>query len=258
VHPPAIRAKIRELIAAGVNDCEISRRTGIPRATVRDIRRPPYVRKIEPEVCPRCWRAAKPMRFTPDDYAELLGLYLGDRCISQHPRTTRLRITLDLKYPQIIEDARAMLARCMPSNGVDVSHGGTTGNCVNVSVYSQHLPCLFPQHGPGKKHERHIELEPWQERLVEAAPWALLCGLIRSDGCAFVNRTDIHRPEPYEYLSYAFSNKSAGIVDLFTRSCESVGVEYRRTLNERRAFWAVRINRRASVQLMLDNIGLKR
>jgi hypothetical protein len=80
--PPAIRAEIRRLIAAGINDCEISRRTGIPRGTVRDIRRPSYVprsgRLREYETCPRCWQAARPMRFTPEDYAELLGFYLGD------------------------------------------------------------------------------------------------------------------------------------------------------------------------------------
>jgi hypothetical protein len=145
----------------------------------------------------------------------------------------------------------------MPHNKVDVDHNGTTGNCVNVSVYSQHLPCLFPQHAPGKKHERHIELEPWQERQVEAAPWALLRGLIRSDGCAFVNRTDIHRPEPYEYLSYGFANKSVDIVDLFGRACEAVGVEYRATFAEKRSLWQVRINRRASVAKMLANVGLK-
>jgi hypothetical protein len=56
------------------------------------------------------------MWFTPEDYAELLGFYLGDGCISSGPRTVRLRIALDLKYPQIIEAARALLARCFPQN----------------------------------------------------------------------------------------------------------------------------------------------
>jgi hypothetical protein len=39
------------------------------------------------------------------------------------------------------------------------------------------------------KHERPIVLEPWQRELVAATPWALLRGLIRSDGCVFINRT---------------------------------------------------------------------
>jgi hypothetical protein len=37
-------------------------------------------------------------------YSSLLGLYLGDGCISQHARRVwHLRITLDKKYPAIID-----------------------------------------------------------------------------------------------------------------------------------------------------------
>jgi Homeodomain-like domain len=199
VHPPSVRAAALELISAGINDCEVSRRLGIPRGTIRDWRRPTYVPKhaeVPGHACPRCWRAAKPMRFTAADYCELLGLYLGDGCISDGPRTMRLRITLDLKYPGIISDTRALVARCFPNNRVHVQHAGMTGNCVNVSVYSLHLPCLFPQHGAGKKHQRRITLEPWQWSLVGLAPGALLRGLIRSNGvCSSIAPTSIgHSP----------------------------------------------------------------
>lgn len=249
MHPPAIRAQIPELIAAGVNDCEISRRTGIPRATVRDIRKPTYVRKAQTETCPRCWRSAKPIRFTPEDYAELLGLYLGDGCISQHARTQRLRIALDAKYARMNAEIRELVQRCFPANpiGVVPAHGGTM---ISISAYSSHLACLFPQDGDGPKHERRIELESWQGEPVGVAPWGLLRGLIRSDGCAFVNRTG-----PYEYLSYDFTNKSTGITDLFTHTCNLVGIAYRRTAF--RGIWKVRINRRESVARMLANVGLK-
>jgi hypothetical protein len=75
-------------------------------------------------------------------------------------------------------------------------------------------------------------------------------GLIRSDGCAFINRTG-----PYEYLSYDFTNKSKDIVDLFTSTCDAVGVRYR--LTQFRGCWKVRINRRTSVQGMLERVGVK-
>lgn len=45
------------------------------------------------------------MHFSPDDYSELLAMYLGDGCLSRGARTTRLRIALDAKYPQIITEA---------------------------------------------------------------------------------------------------------------------------------------------------------
>jgi hypothetical protein len=131
MHPPQIRAEALALVETGLNDCEISRRLSIPRRTILDWRRPTYVpRGGSPwngDVCPRCWRAAKRIRFTPEDYSELLGLYLGDGCISAGARTMRLRITLDLKYPQIISDAQDLLARSLPSVG-SVSRRGNGGS----------------------------------------------------------------------------------------------------------------------------------
>src|SRR3954469_15601857 len=67
--------------------------------------------------------------------------------------------------PGIIADAEALLGRCFPENRVGrvVACGGSN---VIPYVYSAHLACLFPQIGAGKKHERPIELEPWQEGIV--------------------------------------------------------------------------------------------
>ena len=58
---------------------------------------------------------------------------------------------------------------------------------IEAYSYSNAWPCLFPQHGPGKKHLRRIVLTRWQERSVRRAPELLLRGLIHSDGCRFVN-----------------------------------------------------------------------
>jgi hypothetical protein len=186
------------------------------------------------------------VRFTANDYAELLGLYLGDGHISVTGGTQRLRLSLDSRYPGIITDAEALLRRCFPGNRscrVLADRGATTV----ALVYNGHLACLFPQHGPGKKHERSIRLEPWQHELVADAPWALLRGCICSDGCVFVNRTG-----RYEYLSYDFTNLSADILDLFVETCRRVG------LRPRRYATRVRLYRRADVALLVEHVGLKR
>jgi hypothetical protein len=188
VHPVSLRDLALALVADGVNDCEIARRLELPRATVRDWRRPRYVPRgdRERDVCPRCWRSTRRIVFSDADYAELLGLYLGDGHITALQRTERLRLSLDAKYPNINDETEALLRRCFPQNRVGrVLLGG--GSTVVLHVYSSHLSCLFPQHGPGKKHERAILLEPWQVELVAAAPWSFVRGCIRSDGCAFVN-----------------------------------------------------------------------
>ena len=72
----------------------------------------------------------------------------------------------------------------MPGQHAAVFH--RSDNCVEVSLYSKHWPCLLPQHGRGKKHTRKIRLEPWQEVLVKEAAEDFVRGLIQSDGCRVV------------------------------------------------------------------------
>ena len=245
MHRPDIKCAALELAGQGLNDCEIARRLGVPRTTVRDWRRPTDPRAREIERCWRCWRPSTPVRIAAPDYAELLGLYLGDGHISSLARTERLRIHLDARYRTVVDEAEALLRRCFPSNRVGRT-GRHEGSMVILGVYHAHLRCLFPQAGPGKKHLRPIRLEPWQADLVEQAPWRFLRGCIRSDGCVFVNRTG-----RYEYLSYEFSNLSRDIVDLFIATCERMG------LRPRRYPRYVRLYRRDDVARLLVEVGTK-
>jgi hypothetical protein len=243
VHAPAERQAALELVALGLNDCEVSRRLGIPRRTIRDWRVLPG-RPVE--TCWRCWASTSAVRCSADDYAELLGLYLGDGHITEMARAQRLRLMLDAKYCEIVEDAADLLARVVPQNkvGRQTPH---EGRMVTLHAYHRHWTCLLPQHGPGKKHDRRVALEPWQQALVDAAPWSFLRGCIRSDGCVFINRTG-----KYAYESYEFANLSQDLLDLFAATCDHVGVEYRRYTK------SIRIYRRASVGLMLEHVGRKR
>jgi hypothetical protein len=246
VRPLEVRTEALRLIAAGINDCEISRRLGVPRTTVRDWRKPRYVSKrLSDSKCPRCGRRARSIAFTPDDYAELLGLYLGDGHIARLPRTQRLRICLDSRHRTVVREVDELLRRCFPSNAVGrvLLHDGAE---VVLHVYSSHLTCLFPQAGPGKKHQRPIRLEPWQADLVARAPWAFLRGCIRSDGCSFVNRTG-----RYEYLSYDFANWSTDILDLFEGTCRELG------LSPRRYARSIRLYRRGDVARLVEHVGIK-
>lgn len=244
VHATETRLQALELAAAGVNDCEISRRLGVPRATVRDWRAPRYV-PAKRSLCPRCWKWCRPIVMSSDDYAELLGLYLGDGCISRLGRTYSFRLSLDAAHPGVLSRSADLLRRCFPANPLTEVRVRGSGAVV-LCVYSAHAPCLFPQHGPGKKHTRRITLEPWQQALVDEAPWAFLRGLINSDGCYFVNVTG-----RYAYPSYGFSNHSPDILDLFAATCDKVGIEYRRY--ER----SIRVNRRASVTRLEQRVGRK-
>jgi hypothetical protein len=245
MHEAEVRNAALRFAAQGLNDYEIARRLGVPRTTVRDWRRPRRARTRAVEVCPRCWKTMTPVHFAVADYAELLGLYLGDGHISPFARTERLRIHLDARYPTVVEDAHELLRRCFPANRVGRA-SRHDGSMVILCVYHAHLSCLFPQAGPGKKHHRPIVLEPWQSALVESATWRFLRGCIRSDGCVFVNRTG-----RYEYVSYEFSNLSRDIVELFVGTCEGLG------LRPRRYPRYVRLYRREDVARLLREVGTK-
>ncbi len=246
MRPVETRTQALRLIAAGVNDCEISRRLGVPRTTIRDWRKPRYAPKRPSDSkCPRCGKRSRRIELEPTDYAELLGLYLGDGHIARLARTQRLRLCLDSRYETIVREADELLRRCFPSNRVGRVHFHDGAEVV-LHVYSSHLSCLFPQAGVGKKHERRILLDAWQADLVAQAPWAFIRGCIRSDGCTFVNRTG-----PYEYLSYDFCNLSADILDLFVEACVSQGLRPRRHTER------VRLNRREDVARLVEHVGLK-
>jgi hypothetical protein len=119
--------------------------------------------------------------------------------------------------------------------------------CTEVASYSKHWPCLFPQHGPGRKHERRIELVPWQQELVDLDPRPLVRGLLHSDGCRVLNWVN-----GTPYPRYHFSNVSADIRGIFGRACDQLGVEWR--LNNP---WSLSVARRGSVALLDEFVGPK-
>ena len=158
---PRSSTPAKRLIAAGVNDCAIARQLGIPRPTIQDWRRRPQRRSrlANAGLC----TSHDFTELAPPAYAYLLGLYLGDGCISRNRRVWRLRIVLDSKYSAIIDRCCQAIDQLMPGQHASVQK--LPKNCVEVGLYSKHWPCLFPQHGPGKKHTRRILLEPWQQAL---------------------------------------------------------------------------------------------
>jgi hypothetical protein len=99
-----------------------------------------------------------------------------------------------------------------------------------VLSYWKHWPCLFPQHGPGPKHHRKIELAPWQQQIVATHPELFLRGLFNSDGCRVANwathtvRGEVKR---YEYPRYMFANESPDIMHLCQQSLDQLSIPWR-------------------------------
>ncbi|HUP84112.1 MAG TPA: hypothetical protein VM143_00460 [Acidimicrobiales bacterium] len=232
------------LAEQGRSATEIALLTGVPRSTLRhwlpSARRPPTPPWV---FCPRCNEEAE---LDEAAYVYLLGLYLGDGCISKQPKGAwRLRISQTARYLDHIEECAIAMRAILPNN---VFIQPRTG-CVEIGSSSKHWPCLFPQYGPGRKHERPIVLAPWQQDLVEQYPRLLLRGLIQSDGCRDHNFA-ITRGRRYEYPRYSFSNASDDIRRIFTDACDRLDVHW--TAPSARV---VAVARRADVAFLDTFIG---
>jgi hypothetical protein len=125
-------------------------------------------------------------------------------------------------------------------------------HCVRVESTWKQWICLFPQHAPGRKHARKIELVDWQRVIVDKAPGPFIRGLIHTDGWRGINRVHV-KGKDYEYPRYQFSNRSDDIRRLFTETCEKLGVAWRQ--------WTrchVSVARRDSVAILDSFVGPKR
>lgn len=208
----------------GLKDAEIARLTDIPRGTIKDWRQQEFRESPFFELsfyrCPIC----SDSRLEEPWYAYLLGLYLGDGCLADCPKNVkRLRVVLDNAYPNIVFECAVAMNAVRPG-------GATPGvvrkeGCVEVNSYWKHWIYLFPQHGPGKKHERKIQLADWQERIVGDHTDRFLRGLIHSDGDRHMNKVRI-KGKVYSYPRYSFSNLSTDILALFAHACELYGIRW--------------------------------
>ncbi len=215
----------QRLLAEGLNDCEVSRITGIPRSTVKDWRSGARdgTSRDPSESDYQCGGAHDFSSLPPTAYSYLLGMYLGDGYIARHRRGVfRLRIVSDNRYPGIIDECSRAMEAVMPGKRA-YRLPRRPSRCIEVSMYSKHWPCLFPQHGPGRKHNRPIHLEPWQEQFVKEATQSFLRGLIHSDGCRVMAND-----RGVKSVRYHFSNRSEDIKRLFCASLDSLGIKWTR------------------------------
>ncbi len=230
MHPQTTVDRARSLSRQGLIDREVARITGVSIGAVQkwrtERRRVPHAssRVARASDCPRC--DGRPL--DEPAYSYLLGLYLGDGCLTRgHRDVFALSIACSDAWPGLMTAAKSAMSAVMPASGVfSVHRVGMT----EVKSYSKHWPCLFPQHGPGKKHTRKIELAEWQRAIVERYPGDFARGLFHSDGWRGVNRVRGRLASGerwYEYPRYLFVNSSADILQLCGQALDLLGVGWR-------------------------------
>jgi len=258
-HGTDVRQRAVTLLRGGAKNADVARRLNVPLGTVGYWKHMDRAKRGE---CPgrhdpKCHRCDG-RDLDEEAYSYLLGLYLGDGHISHYSehRVPNLMITCTESWTGLMDACERAMRAVFPDNSV--CRVRRTG-CSNVKVYSKHLHCLFPQHGPGKKHNRRIALELWQQAIVDAHPWAFIRGLIHSDGCRITNWTTrlvAGERKRYEYPRYFFANKSDDIRKLFSDTLDKVGVEWT-TLARGSDPFNISVARKASVALMDTHVGPK-
>ncbi len=174
--------------------------------------------------CARC----HDVPLDPGPYAELLGWYLGDGHIGwSGRRTPQLAVYNDARYVGLTSRLLEVITQVAPGTSPSTR---TRHGCVVIASSWTHWPCLLPQHGPGRKHDRRIVLEPWQREIVEQHPGQFLRGLFHSDGCRVQNwatRTVDGVTTRYDgYPRYFFTNRSDDLIALCTWALDLLGVRW--------------------------------
>ncbi|MEG9553106.1 MULTISPECIES: helix-turn-helix domain-containing protein [Streptomyces griseus group] len=258
LHEPAVRQQALTLLRNGVKNADVARKLNVPAGTISYWKHTDRAKRGECPGAHRSFCSRCEGELSGPAYAYLLGLYLGDGHIVQNQamHTPSLSVACADSWPGIMDLCESAMRAVFPENSVcRVRRKG----CHQVKVASKHLECLFPQHGPGKKHDRRIILEPWQQQIVDAHPWEFIRGLIHSDGCRIINWTTRlvgGERKRYEYPRYFFTNKSDDIRKLFGDTLTAVGVEWT-TLARGSDPFNISVARRASVALMDAHVGPK-
>lgn len=192
-------------------------------------------------------------------YSFVLGMYLGDGCISKVGRTKSLQIALDMKYNKLNEyvvDQLTVLFGKKPyvlDRSVDRGQKNKS-NSLDVKVYSIDMGILFPHEGSGAKHLRKIELTEWQKRIIN--PIQLVKGLMMSDGSYFHCNT-------YNRDNYSFCNASKDICRILIEMLDILGIKYNSHTKKKIGVKGtvlkthVNVNRREEVKKLHDLIGDK-
>lgn len=244
---------ILELWEQGYNKLQIANMTNIPRSTVKDcIAEYSSVTQLEQSALDNKLSNPKTRICETFDgelqktYVYLLGLYLGDGCISHTRNTYKIRITLDSRYSNIIAACVQSIQTILPFN--QVTPFKRKYNCVDVTCYSNEWPELFPQHGEGMKHLRKIQLEDWQQAIVDKYPLEFFKGLYHSDGTRSQNIV-----KGKDYRRYTFTNMSEDIRHMFVHACELLGLHWTTKTSKR----DIMISRREDVAYLDSVIGPK-
>jgi hypothetical protein len=245
-------ALVLELLASGLTQTAVAQRTGVSRGTVHSwARRAAPPRSVVRRQIESSWAVTDAR-----SYCYLLGVYLGDGTVCRpRGRHVWLQVVNDRRYSAVSAEILDAMQSTFPESRPRM-HPSSVGESDVLCVSHPCVERAFPQHGPGRKHARLIQLAPWQLELTHGNPDALIRGLIHSDGCRTENRFKTKLPSgrvaEYSYVRYFFTNHSEDIREIFIQHSELLGVRVTQS-NYRN----LSISHRKSVAILEQIVGPK-
>lgn len=232
------------------NISHLSKLFNIPRATIKywlnhNILNSLKTKDIDKEIIDSIYEH---ISLNKKDYSFILGLYLGDGCITENGRNNssyKLRIAQDKKYPKTISLIQNRLSSFFGKESKLVSGKG----CYHITIYDKYLPIYFPQHGKGFKHDRKIRLNDFQLKNIDDVE--LLKGLWISDGSFYIAKLS-----KYKYERYNFTNKSTDLIEIFSGLLDNLGVKHSKRVKNN-GVWIIEIQNKKYVSILRDILGIK-
>lgn len=122
-----------------------------------------------------------------NNLAYIIGVALGDGNLSNpNGRATRLRVSCDTKYPNLIKNITSSLRKLLPNN--KVSTVKRKDNCIDISCFSNKLEDLLGWRvGYGSKEKQRVSVPQW---VKSNRKYTLVClkGLFETDGSVYLDR----------------------------------------------------------------------
>lgn len=179
--------------------------------------------------------------------AYIIGLALGDGNLSNsNGRAVRLRITCDLKYPELYLHIQKSLAKLLPSNIVSLA-GRRRESCIDVSCYSNSLEDILGWKAKGgSKYDQDVKIPTW---ILEDQEFTREClrGLVQTDGCIYTDRG---------YLMVNITSSITPLAEDIITAIKNIG--YKPTvckIQEReKERYTIRISKNA--QCFIDDLGV--
>ena len=112
------------------------------------------------------------------DLAYLIGVYLGDGCLYQFPRTELLDIACDAQYTNLIARYQRLVEQVFGKSPSLIA--SRTANCVHIRLYGKGISAVLGfETGPKRGHDLHIP--DWIRTDSTLSRWCLR-GLFETDG----------------------------------------------------------------------------